>query len=218
MQRKIFNTKLGGGAVGELSTSQPVRARGAYLCSAENDKDKTKDKRHLNVVGNAIYHHAKNDKIVGFFDLAEEIGALAGILGFPKSSVREGLVPCCGYGAMNDYDIKKEYQPIMNNQRVDVIQQGCMWVKIWKFTAVDYYQNSFSCNVGDYVYFEKETGKLTSITPKGKFSKTKGKNFRRLPGGTIDIENLETPAYENSYVIGRIYFDLAGDVTHLEEV
>lgn len=191
MQLKIVNQCLATGIAGEFATNEPHRTRGFFLNSASG-------KDNLNIVGNAIFHSKTDDRVVGHFEDANR-GDVAGLLGFPKSVVRKTL---------------ENVDFIHNSQQVEVIQQGFVFVKLWNIEDATKTNAQFSANIGDFIYYNSESGKLISVAPTTQMAKTK--KWTRLYGATVAINNVAKPT-ANNYNVGIAYIDIAGDRTSIIE-
>lgn len=202
MQLKIVNTALANGMAGEFATSQPPRTRGFFLSSYD---DQNNSIEFLNVIGNVVWHNKKDDRIVGHYNKADgtktdDSGDIAGILAFPKTVWRNGLQP-------TDH--------VTNDQQIEVVQEGYMYVNLWKFGNKPFDgNNDFSANIGDFVYVEIATGKLTACAPDTKIASNFKTKFTRLYGATVAISNIATPSDDKSN-IAIIYLDMSGDRTNV---
>lgn len=200
-QLKIKNNFYAFGMAGENYTNQPIRSRGFWLQSYDENGDNIDQ---FNVIGNVVFHNKKNDKLVGHYlksnngAVGDDQGAIAGILAYPKTVYRKTLI--------------NELNYVVGRQQVEVVQQGYMIVNLVRL-ANNAYKNSdkFSANIGDFVYYDTISGKLTSIAPTDQMAQNS--KFVRLGGSTVSIYNMKKPTTENSSVTAVIYLDLAGDQT-----
>jgi len=196
MQLKVVNQALAFGIAGEFYTNQPQRTRGFYLNTYKKDGAPFD---YTNIIGNVVFHNVMNDLEVGHYDGEPAQGDVAGILGFPKNVYRYTLDPV-GF--------------VSSNQQVEVIQQGYVVVnlhgslKAQDIKGLKNGENPFRAQIGDYIYYHKITGELTSISKDTPV--TAASSWKRLSGATIAVMSVQPPA-PNMTNIGVIYMDLAGD-------
>lgn len=146
-QTSIVNKELGSGVVGEFYSTEPQRTREKLLESA---------KPALNKIGVAVTQVENEDDQVG-------VGAsrvFAGIIGSPKSLVRQGL---------------DNVTTIKNGVLVECYLQGYMFVDL-----------PASAAIGDYVYYSNADGTLSSSSPVNPAPA----GTTRVPGGTVRIKNV----------------------------
>lgn len=171
-QNVVTNRCLALPPSGEFYSNQPQRTRTGILNSASVAH---------NIPGRVVRYKKDDSDLVG----VSRPGAVAGILGFPKSVTRQTLA---------------SPQTLDNGQIVEVIQQGYVIVTLVK-------KPNASANIGDWVYFNDQDGSLTSFAP----SQKKEAGYTRLQGATIQVTNITLPSSDNSTTQGIIYLDLAGD-------
>lgn len=146
-QSSVVNRFQSTGIPGEFSRSHNQESRGAIIDSAIETN---------NVVGRAVNTFLANDQNVG---VAAD-GNFAGILGFPKTSIRPSLAA-------------QAFLP--NKSQVEVAERGFMFVTL-PAAAV----------AGDFVYYSDTTGELATRTP----STAAPAGHTRLPGGLVKGLNV----------------------------
>ena len=147
MQKTVGNYQLGLGRTGEFRKSDNQRTQGAILTSATEAN---------NIVGRVVKHVASNDIQVGI----AASGNLAGILGFPKSSVRPTLDPQAF---------------LSNGTQCEFIEAGYVIVELPAVAAI-----------GDFVYYSDTDGTLITAAP----GVAPAAGHTRLPGGKVDEFNV----------------------------
>lgn len=171
-QQKVLNNQLANGLTGEFYSNQPQRTRSANLNSASAAH---------NVVGRVVRYQLDDKNTVG----VAHGGAVAGILGLPKSLVRNTL---------------SNVKTLDNGQVVEVIQQGYVFVTLLK-------KDNARAYIGDWVYFNDKDGTLTAYAP----TQVKGTGYTRLQGATIQVMHIDLPNNNDAPAQAIIYIDLAGD-------
>ena len=156
-QKSVSTTYLGSGVVGEFYSSEPQSVRSLILNSAS---------AALNVVGSVVTFVDDEDQQAGVAASTR----FAGIIGLPKTLVREGLA--------DDLTID-------NGVTVQVINRGYVFVDLPAVAAK-----------GDYVYFSDTDGTLATIAPDG----VAPVGYTRVPGGTVEIFNVAVAGIGVIYV------------------
>lgn len=146
-QTTVSNTQLGSGVVGEFYSTEPQAARTLILASAN---------AALNLVGSVVTFEDAEDDQCGVAASTR----FAGLIGMPKSLVREGLDASTA---------------IANGVAVEVLRRGYVFVDLPAVAAK-----------GDYVYYSDTDGTLATIAPTG----VAPVGHTRVPGGTVEIFNV----------------------------
>lgn len=147
MQTTVSNFNLGLGRTGEFYKSDNQKTSDYILNSAAEAN---------NVVGRVVKHITGSDSDVG----VAGNGNFAGILGFPKTSVRPTLDPQAF---------------LLNATQCEVAESGYMIVEVGAAAAI-----------GDFVYYSDTDGTIATGAP----GVAAPAGHSRLPGGTVQIFNV----------------------------
>lgn len=156
-QTSVTNTQLGSGVVGEFYSTEPQGVRSLILNSATPEN---------NVIGRVVTFVDDEDQQAGVAASAR----FAGIIGLPKTLVREGL---------------GDVTAIENGVTAQIIHRGYVFVTL-----------PAAADKGDFVYWTNATGALTTVAPDA----APPADSTRVPGGTVEIFNVTAPGIAVIYV------------------
>jgi hypothetical protein len=156
VQQIVSNRFLATGIPGEFSRSMNQDAIGKILKSTAEAS---------NVVCRVVFNTAGNDEEVNV-DIG---GTLAGLLGFPKVTIRKSL---------------DAQAFISNGSQVQVATRGYMCVNL-----------PAAAKIGDFVYYNSTTKALLTAAP----ATAPAANSVRLPGGLVKGFNITAPGTAEIY-------------------
>lgn len=145
VQTTVSNRFQATGIPGEFSRSENQDAFGAIINSTSEAN---------NVIGRVVFSNGSDEVTV------DGAGNLAGVLGFPKVTVRQTLDAQSFVG---------------NGSQVEIATKGYMFVEL-----------PAAANVGDFVYYDSTTSALLTEAP----AVAPPANSVRLPGGLVKGFNI----------------------------